>query len=736
MSLPPRSIGGFFTRALAGCLILSLVQEPVTLLAAASPGWHSKRTPAAKPLTEEERAMQALNRLTFGPRPGDLQRVQAIGVKKWVEMQLNPEQVDDSLLEARLQSFPAMRLSQQELLQAFPSGAVIRAVADGKATLPSDRVERAIYQNQVFAYEEKRQKQAQEAARQPGSEPIGAAGATNTAPNTMTSAPPVPAESNEENAKAMASESVMADAMALEDVASLPSIAMHEQKLYADLASTQIVNLSPDQRMQRLVSMKPGQLRGFMKSLTGEERVQLTAGMTPQEKETVVALINPTLLVAGELLQTRLLTDIYSQRQLQAVMTDFWLNHFNVFLKKGQFAPWYLVDYQQNVIAPHAMGKFEDLLVATAKSPAMLFYLDNHSSIGPHSLAAERAQANPTAKNRDPGLNENYARELMELHTLGVDGGYTQKDVTEVAKVFTGWTIEDQRKGVGFTFNERRHEPGAKYVLGQTIQQNGEQEGLAVLYQLASSPATAHHLSQQLAERFVSDTPPPALVDRMAKTYLHSDGDIRQVLRTMFTSPEFWSREAYRVKVKTPEEFVLSAVRATGGEVERPAIVLNAMNQLGMPFFGCQTPNGYSWTAGSWVNSGDLLTRINIALALAGHKLGTATDLDALMKIKGPDAANAAQKETRLEAVFLNGQLNPQARQTVLQQADELAAQGPVALPGSEPPKPGAKQAGAMAVRAAFVQVMDLATPIPPPADKQAALVAGLLLGSPDFQKR
>jgi uncharacterized protein (DUF1800 family) len=272
--------------------------------------------------------------------------------------------------------------------------------------------------------------------------------------------------------------------------------------------------------------------------------------------------------------------------------------------------------------------------------------------------------------------------------------------------------------------------------LGQTIQENGEQEGLAVLHQLASSPATAHHLSQQLAERFVSDTPPPALVDRMAKTYLHSDGDIRQVLRTMFTSPEFWSREAYRAKVKTPEEFVLSAVRATGGEVERPAIVLNAMNQLGMPFFGCQTPNGYSWTAVAWVNSGDLLTRINIALALAGHKLGTATDLDALMKIKGPDAANAAQKEARLEAVFLNGQLNPQERQTVLQQADELALQGPIVLPGSEPPKPGAKQAGAMSVRAAFVQVMDLATPIPAPADKQAALVAGLLLGSPDFQKR
>jgi uncharacterized protein (DUF1800 family) len=716
---------GRFTRVLAGCLVLSLVQEPLTLLAAPVPGWHAKKTTAAKPLTEEERATHALNRLTFGPKPDDLERIQAIGVKKWIEMQLNPEQIDDSLLEARLQRFPAMHLSQQDLIQAFPSAGVIRAVADGKIVLPKDQVERAIYQNQVFAYEEKRQKQAQEAAKQPAGEPIAAV------------APPASPEKNQDNAKmAAANDSVMADAMALEDVASSPSIAVHEQKLYADLASTQIVNLSPDQRLQHLVSMKPGQLRGFMKELTPEERTQLTAGMTAQQKETVVALLNPTLLVAGELLQTRLLTDVYSQRQLQAVMTDFWLNHFNVYLKKGQLAPWYLVDYEQNVVAPHSMGKFEDLLVATAKSPAMLFYLDNHTSIGPHSMAAMRAQANPQAKNRDPGLNENYARELMELHTLGVDGGYTQKDVTEVAKVFTGWTIDEPRKGGGFTFNERRHEPGPKVVMGKTIQEDGEQEGLELLHRLATSPATAHHLSQQLAERFVNDTPPPALVDRMAKTYLHSDGDIRQVLRTMLTSPEFWSREAYRAKVKTPEEFVLSAVRATGGEVDRPAIVLNAMGQLGMPFYGCQTPNGYSWTAAAWINSGDLLTRINIALALASHKLGTATDLDALMKIKGPDAASTAQKETKLEAVFLNGELNPQARQTVLQQADELAAQGPIPLPGAEPSKPGPKQAGTMPVRAAFVQVMDLATPIPAPVDKQAALVAGLLLGSPDFQKR
>src|SRR3984957_10788981 len=262
-------IAGCFSRILAGCLVFSLVQDPVVLLAAASPGWHSKRAPAGQPLTETERATHALNRLTFGPRPGDLERVQAIGVKKWIEMQLNPEQIDDSLLEARLQSFPAMHLSQANLVQSFPSGGVIRAVADGRIPLPADRVERAIYQNQVFAYEEKKQKQAQEAANQPAAEPI---------------APTTPKMQTPSSAMAAASESVMADAMALEDVASSPSITVHEQKLYADLASTQIVNLSPDQRLDRLVSMKPGELRRFTKGVPPEERAQLISSMTPQQK--------------------------------------------------------------------------------------------------------------------------------------------------------------------------------------------------------------------------------------------------------------------------------------------------------------------------------------------------------------------------------------------------------------------------------------------------------------------
>ena len=732
-------------------LISAVVASPAILSASKRHSRNKKMTKVQSSLTDEQRAMHALDRLTFGPRPGDLEKVEAMGVEQWIAAQLDPERIDDSALETELANYPAMQMRQQDLVKDFPAGGVIRAVADGKMGLPRDPVERAIYENQVAAYQQRKQKQAEEAALRPpatgdaqamrGSSPAQATPGTEMNPSGTQEANQgangnamAPADQNNEPAGAMA------NGNAIHSSPVAPSEEANEQKLFADLASTEIVNLPPNQRLNKLVGMQPEEFRTFLKDLTRDERAQFTDGMTPQQKETVFALVNPTALVTGEVMQTRLLTDIDSLRQLQAVMTDFWLNHFNVYLRKGELAPWYLADYQQNVIAPRAMGKFEDLLVATAQSPAMLFYLDNHTSIGPHSMAALRAQMNQAARKQDLGLNENYGRELMELHTLGVDGGYTQRDVTEVAKVFTGWTIDDPRKGGGFVFNERRHEPGPKYVLGHTIQESGEREGLEVLHLLATSPATAHFLSLQLATRFVSDTPPPALVDGMASAYLATGGDIREVLRTMFASPEFWSKDAYRAKVKTPEEFVISAVRATGGEVLRPALVLNAMNELGMPFYGCQTPNGYAWTASAWVNTGDLLNRMNIALALSSHRLGTMTDMDALMQTAEPgvtpEALPVSGKEKDLEKIFLNGQLTPETRDAVLKQVGEQQGAG-AALAGVSPPArpaPGPKQG--IARRAALIQMTELAGPIAPPADKQAALLAGLLLGSPEFQKR
>jgi uncharacterized protein (DUF1800 family) len=289
------------------------------------------------------------------------------------------------------------------------------------------------------------------------------------------------------------------------------------------------------------------------------------------------------------------------------------------------------------VIAPHALGKFKDLVTATAKSPAMLFYLDNFLSADPlaaQRLAEQRAARrqtrrrsgrspeNPqaTKKKQGRGLNENYGRELMELHTLGVDGGYTQKDVSEVARAFTGWTIEKPRENPQFKFDERIHDPDPKMVLGKKIHAGGMKDGEQVIELLARHPSTARFISTKLARRFVSDNPPPALVARMADAFRKTDGDIREVLGAMIYSPEFWSRNAYRAKIKTPFEFVASTVRALGTDVDTAMPLVQWVSRIGEPLYQCQPPTGYSDRAEAWVNAGALLNRLNFSLALAGNK--------------------------------------------------------------------------------------------------------------------
>jgi uncharacterized protein (DUF1800 family) len=462
-----------------------------------------------------------------------------------------------------------------------------------------------------------------------------------------------------------------------------------------------------------------------------------------------------------------MLRDVYSERQLEAVMTDFWLNHFNVYIRKNQNEPYLLPAYERDVIRPNALGKFEDLLVATAKSPAMLMYLDNFQSIGPDSQAARNAPRiakfvqNPQVKQalKDRGLNENYARELMELHTLGVQcevsadrpvsmldkacgQGYTQQDVTQVAKVLTGWTIDQPYRSGGYQFEERRHEPGSKTVLGKTIGESGEREGMQVLHMLATSPATAKFISTKLAVRFVSDTPPPALVDRMAKAFVASDGDVKTVLRTMFNSPEFWSPEVYRAKVKTPEEFVVSAVRASGADVKNAIPLVQALDKLGMPFYGMQTPNGYSWMAEPWVNTGDLVSRMNFALGLSGDRVpGVQTDWSRMLGESGAGVEPAAltsgaasdeaakAKEEKLEMALLGQPVSEKTRSTVLQQFQNQAMQQQAVRDFSIRPNDFEPSA----------QVLNPARPrqqLRPPQDREAAMMAGLLLGSPEFQRR
>jgi uncharacterized protein (DUF1800 family) len=462
---------------------------------------------AASLPNDDKTIVHVLNRIGFGPRPGDVEKVRAMGLQAYIDQQLHPERIPDAPMDARLAGLTTLQLSSREIARQFALPAL-----------------------------EARRDRKQAAANQ------------------------------------------------------------------ADPARPQMPNPLQQQANRVMV----------------------------------------------ELSQQKILRAAYSDRQLEEVLTDFWFNHFNVDARKGQDR-FMLTEYERDAIRPHVLGKFRDLLEATAKSPAMLFYLDNWMSAdpnGPHPDDLQMAprfgqfgrgrrgqlggltfpgtptrQAN-AQKNMPKGLNENYGRELMELHTLGVDGGYTQKDVTEVARAFTGWTIYQPRMGGGFVFDSKIHDRGQKVVLGHVIKAGGRQDdGEQVLDILAKHPSTARFIATKLARRFVSDTPPPALVERVAARFRETDGDLREVMRTLLTSREFLSADAYRAKVKTPFEFVVSAVRATGTDVQDATPFVRAMQQLGMPLYMCQPPTGYKDTADAWVNTGALVNRMNFALQLAGNNL-------------------------------------------------------------------------------------------------------------------
>jgi uncharacterized protein (DUF1800 family) len=336
--------------------------------------------------------------------------------------------------------------------------------------------------------------------------------------------------------------------------------------------------------------------------------------------------------IVAELASARMVRAVASKRQLQEVMVDFWFNHFNVFAAKGAVR-WYVTDYERTVIRPHALGTFPDLVRASSRHPAMLFYLDNW-------LSARGDFTIPMGPNRGPkaGLNENYARELMELHTLGVDGGYSQKDVTEVARAFTGWSIERPRQDGRFVFRPRVHDDGEKVVLGTRLPAfGGRQDGERVIELLVRHPSTATFIATKLVRRFVSDTPPPALVAQVADAYLRSGGEIKRMLRTIFASREFRAADAERAKIKKPLEFVASAVRAVGGTVDaRGGFQLaRAAGEIGETLYGAEPPTGWPDRAEAWVNAGTLLARMNFAVALAEGRLpGVRIDTAAMDEAK------------------------------------------------------------------------------------------------------
>jgi uncharacterized protein (DUF1800 family) len=696
-----------------------------------------KKDKAASRPGDPKLALHALNRLTFGPRPGDVQHVMAMGVEQWLELQLHPDKIDDSALNARLEPLRTLRMSTREIAEDFPDPQEIRQVMEGKRAMPSDAARRAIFQVQIARLQEQKGKKeeagksAVAAATAPGKVSTPGDG-SSTAANPATDVAAAAADSPAMNG-------AMGDGMSpgAGSDATMASTAppakltpeeekqarRREEQLYADLEVQQLPSLPPDQRFKKILAMPTGQQVLFAESVRPGKGQEFLEGLSPKQKETLLAMNNPALVVMSELMQAKLLRAVYSQRQLDEVMTDFWFNHFNVFMEKG-LDRMLVTSYERDVIRPHALGKFEDLLVATAKSPAMLFYLDNFMSLGPNSAQAlgippgrpygrgqygrryPRPRPRPNAGKWPNGLNENYGRELLELHTLSVNGGYTQRDVTEVAKVFTGWTIDKPAEGGGFKFDPRMHEPGPKFVLGHKIKPKGEGEGLEVLHRLATSGQTAHFISLKLAQRFVSDDPPPALVDRMAKTFLKKKGDIREVLETLFHSPEFWDDGAYRAKLKTPLEFVASAVRATGAEIDDAQPLAQQLNRMGMPLYGAQPPTGYSMKAETWVSSSALLNRMNFALALTGGKIkGVKVDA-AQLAGSGAPAADGDAALSALEASLVVGGVSKQTHDSIRAQIE--AAKKDAA---AHKPKDAAR-------------APDVST------------IAGLLLGSPEFQRR
>jgi uncharacterized protein (DUF1800 family) len=725
---------------LSGVLCVLMVEQPMVAAASVK----KVAAPSVQQIQGDERVLHVLNRFTFGPRAGDVAAVHAMGVKEWFDRQLNPLSIDDSALEARLEMFPAMQMEQAELMHRYPNSAVLRQMIARDEPLPADPLERAIYADQIAFYKAaKAKKEAEQAAAGKnggGEDGTGSSVGDSSAAKAMKSNAALPGDGVDP---------------------ATPAMATHEEQFYSGLNAVKVINLPPDQRMQRILAMPPQELVRFHQSLSRSELLAAAEGLSSMQRETLAALQGSERMVGAELLESRMLRDIYSERQLEAVMTDFWLNHFNVYIKKNQNEPFLLPAYERDVIRPRALGKFEDLLVATAKSPAMLMYLDNWQSIGPDSIAAmnggklAKFAQNPQVKQavKERGLNENYARELMELHTLGVQcevsadrpvkmlektcgRGYTQQDVTQVAEVLTGWTVDQPNRVGAYRFEERRHEPGSKSVLGKKIGENGESEGLEVLHMLATSPATAQFISMKLAVRFVSDTPPQALVNRMTKAFIASGGDIKTVLKAMFDSPEFWSPEVYRAKVKTPEEFVVSAVRASGAEVTTAVPLFQALEKLGMPLYGMQTPNGYSWMAEPWVNSGDLVNRLNFAVSLSNDRIaGVQTDWTRLLGETGVARTSsltgdsAAEKERKLEAVLLGQTVSDRTRETVLaqfrDQTTQQQAEKSFGIRANEP-EPMAQVLNISSAKQRARQ----------PLDREAAGMAGLLLGSPEFQRR
>jgi uncharacterized protein (DUF1800 family) len=636
-------------------------------VAAAEPHRAALRLPWREAgLTERQAAAHLLNRFAFGPRPGEVDQVIATGLERWFERQLAAN-LPDPNLEARLRDMPALALSEAEIVRVYKNPGQVLAEAQKEGVISKEELAAAKADNGLKDLYRKDAGVGGGGGNgngkgngRPGStggSVAGAAGGAGAARGVGTgggagAAGPAGGAGGAGAAGPAGGAGAAGGGGGTGAAGGPATAAGFGQDIAREIAN-------PELR---------GRLLEFARR----------RGYHP-ERELQEQLVAQKLYRAAE-----------SQNQLQEVMTDFWFNHFNISQTNGRARP-YILAYERDAIRPHALGTVRSLLEGTARHPAMLYYLDNaESTAAPNAptllgdeMQGMRAPAlrpgfrrpfgyGPPPPARPPnvpkphGLNENYARELMELHTLGVDGGYTQQDVIEVARAFTGWTVlpagpgreaaekrlEQVRRfgGLGFRldgdflFRADMHDSGPKVILGQRLPAGrGIEDGEEVLDLLALHAATARHLSAQLAARFVSDNPPPALVARLAATYESSGGNVRALLRTLVQSREFWSREAVGAKVKSPFELAVSAVRVSGAHIENPRPLLGWIARMGQPLYAYQAPTGYPDRADAWVNTGSLLNRMNFGLQFASQRIaGIDMDLPSLHDGPEPESREAA----------------------------------------------------------------------------------------------
>jgi uncharacterized protein (DUF1800 family) len=674
------------------------------------------RKTAAKPLTENQKILHVLNRLGFGARPGDVERVKSIGINKYIEQQLNPVSINDTIAESKVKNLDVLTMSNDEIFAKYPSPqAVLQAVAQ----------ENNLGKKDLKGLREKNKNLSKTGE------------AMNSDKGAMNSAMP---------------KGEMAD------------------------------------KNKATVDMSPADRQKYQQQVN-ELYSKYDLGR-PQQ-------------ITQQLNSSRILRAVYSERQLNEAMVDFWTNHFNVYANKAA-TRWFLPEYDRDVIRPNALGNFKDLLLATAKSPAMLFYLDNYQSVSPKVVAnnANRGNArlqrqiqngnlrpkarerlkerlgvtdeqldqrlkqlseNPPAKQpkkQQRGINENYAREVMELHTLGVEGGYTQKDIQEVARAFTGWTIIDPRgyrrsfaklNGIetaarpgnrlmrqmnlpedsesgAFFFNERWHDADEKIVLGQKVNEGGMKDGLKVIDILVNHPSTAKFIARKLAVKFVSDNPSEALVSRVAEAFHKSKGDIKTTLRALFTDKEFFAPENYRAKIKTPFEVVVSAVRTLGANTNGRQIQA-MLAKMGEQLYGFQAPTGYPDTAEDWVNTGALLERLNFAVALASNRIpGTRVDL------KKFEAKGKTQILDQAITAVLDGEISANTKASLLKQIEQPLPDVKISnvSDNTDDLANDSMNAGKLGGKRGTPQ----ARLLQPSGNAEVFKVVGLILGTPEFQRQ